>query len=118
MTSRLELGIVAVERNRRAEGHERARLIADGEAHHFRHFARERPLPPLRSLVREDVVLEHEIVGNGERNDRGVRALGLHRGVQEARFRRLHLAGVAPAAFDVEEQVVALQQLRDIRFRA
>ena len=52
-----------------AERHERARSIADGVAHHFGELARERPLPPLHALSREDVILEHEIVGDGGRHD-------------------------------------------------
>ena len=41
--------------------------------------------------------------------------LGLQRRVEQPGLRRLQLAAVAAAAFDVEEQVVPLQQLGDVR---
>ena len=40
--------------------------------------------------------------------------VGLQRRVQQSGLRRLHLAGVAAPALDVEEQVAALQQLGDV----
>ena len=62
----------------------------------------------------QNVVLQHEVVGDGERDDLQFLGIGLHCGVQQPCFRRFQLAGVAPPAFDVEEQIVALQQLRDV----
>ncbi len=100
--------------DRRAEGDERARSVAHGVAHHFGHLAAERALPPLHALVREDVILEHQIVGDGDGDDHQVRPLGFERGVEQAGFRRLQLAAVAAPALGVEEQVVLLEDLGDV----
>ncbi len=47
-----------------AERDEGARPVADGVAHHLGQLARERPLELLDALLGEDVILEHEIVGD------------------------------------------------------
>src|SRR5947207_656472 len=65
--------------------------------------------------MREDVIFEHDVVSHRYRyDDRG--RVGLHRRVEKPRLRRLQLSRIAPAALDVEQQVMALQQLGDIRF--
>ena len=109
------LRVPSVEGNRPAERHERARSIADGVAHHLRELARERPLPPLHALSREDVILEHQIVGDGRRHDHQPGHLRRQRRVQQPGLRRLQLAAVASPAFGIEQQVVAPQQLGDVR---
>ena len=63
------LRVAVADRNRRAEGDERARAVADRVAHHFGQLARERPLPLLDALPREDVILEDEVVGDRRRDD-------------------------------------------------
>ena len=68
------LGVAVAGGDRRAERDERARPVADGVAHHLGQLARERPLPLLHALPREDVILEHEVVGDGGRDDHEVRA--------------------------------------------
>ena len=73
-TSLRECGVAVAGRDRRAEGDERARPVADGVAHHLGELARERPLPLLDALPREDVVLEHQVVGDRGRNDDQVAA--------------------------------------------
>ena len=62
-------------RNRRAEGDERARPVADRVPDHLGQLARERPLPLLDALPRQDVIFEHQIVGNRRRNDHQVGAV-------------------------------------------
>ncbi len=106
--------IVAVERDRLAERDERACLVADGVAHHLGDFAAERPRPPLRRRVRQDVILEDDVIRHRERNDDGAVDLRLKRRVQQAGLRRFQFAGIAASTFDVEEQVAALQQLGDV----
>ena len=58
------LRVDVADRDRRAERDERARPVADRVAHHLGDLARERPLPLLDALLREDVILEHEVVGD------------------------------------------------------
>ena len=58
------LRVAVAGRNRRAEGDERARPVADGVPHHLGQLARERPLPLLDALPREDVIFEHQVVGD------------------------------------------------------
>ena len=101
--------------DRRAEGHDGARAIADGVAHHFRELARERALPLLDALPREDVVLEHEVVGDGVRHDDEIGAVGGQRGVNQSGLERFQLAAVAAPALGIEEQVVLLEHLGDVR---
>src|SRR2546428_12251920 len=103
------------DRNRRAERHEGARSVADRVAHHLGELARERPLPLLDALPREDMVFQHEIVRDGRRNDDEVRTLRGEGRADDARLRGLQLAAVAAAALRVEEEIVALQNLRDVR---
>jgi hypothetical protein len=52
-------------RDRRAEGDESPRSVADRVAHHLRQFAGERALTPLHLLRRQDEVFQHQIVGDG-----------------------------------------------------
>ena len=54
--------IASFEADRRAERDERARLVADRVPHHLGHLARERTLPPLLGLVRQDVIFEDHVV--------------------------------------------------------
>ena len=101
-------------RHRRAEGDERARSVADRVAHHLGQLPRERPLLLLHPLPREDVILEHEVVGDRGRDDHQVAPLGRQRGMNQPGFRRLQLAAVASPALRIEEQVVLLQDLGDV----
>ena len=66
-TSLRDCGVAVASRNRRAERDERARPVADRVAHHLGELARERPLPLLDALPREDVILEHQVVGDRRR---------------------------------------------------
>ena len=66
------LRVAIADGNRRAEGDERARAVPDRVAHHLGELARERPLPLLHALPREDVILEHQVVGDRRRNDHQV----------------------------------------------
>ena len=109
------LGLPAVEGNRPAKRDERARSVADGIPHHFRELSREGALPPLHALSREDVILEHQIVGDGRRHDHQAGRFRGQRRVQQAGLRRLQLAAVAAPAFGVEEKIVPAQQLGDVR---
>ena len=84
-TSRARLRVVFAGRNRRAERDERARTIADGVADHFGQLPREGPLRLLDALAREDVILEHQVVGDRRRHDDQVRAVRGERGVNAAR---------------------------------
>ena len=59
------------------------------------------------------MILEHHVVGDRHRYDDGSR-VGLHGGMQQAGFRGLELPRVAPPPLEVEEQVVALEQLGDV----
>ncbi len=106
--------IVAGESDRCAKGDDRTRLVADGVADHLGDLARKRTLTSLGGLVRQHVVLENQVVGDGNRDDDGLGTARLHRRVQQTGLRRFHLSGVAAAALDVEHQVVALQQFRDV----
>ena len=108
-------GVVVGRADRRAEGREGARPVPDRVAHHFGQLVRERPLAPLHSLPGEDAILEHEVVGNGHRQDDQVVHARLHRRVDEAGLRRLQFAAVAPAPLDVKEQIVRPEQFPDIR---
>ena len=103
--------------DRRAERGERRATIADGVSHHFGDFPSERALPSLHALMREDVVLEHEVVGDRHRNDDEIGPVGAQCGVEQSGFRRLQLAAVAPAAFRVEEEIVLLEDFGDIRLQ-
>ncbi len=117
-TSLRDCGVDVADRNRRAERDERARPVADRVAHHLGELARERPLPLLHALLREDVILEHEVVGDGDRNDRpGRRRSARERRVNQPGLRRLQLAAVAASAFRIEEQVVLLEDLGDVRLQ-
>ena len=100
--------------DRRAEGDEGARAVADRVAHHLGDLAAERPLALLDALVREDVILEDQIVGDRDRDDHQVGTLGAERGVEQPGLRRLQLAAVAAPAFRIEEQVVLLQHFGDV----
>ena len=68
----------------------------------------------MTPLPRQDVVLEHQVVGDRGRDDDEVRTVGGERRVHQTRFRRLQLAAVAAASFRVEEQIVLLQDLGDV----
>ena len=61
--------------------------------------------------MRQDPIFEDQVVRHRQRNDHRISPVRLQRGVQEARLRRLQLARIAAAAFDVEEQIVPIQQL-------
>ena len=83
----------------RPERDEHARPVAHGVAHHFGELARERALELLDALLGQDVILEHEVVGDGDGNDDEIRLVGGERGVDQAGLRRFQLAAVAAAAF-------------------
>ena len=78
-------GLTTGQGHRRAECDEGARLIADGRADHLGELARERPLPPLGDLRRQDPVLEHQVVRDGHRHDVQHRHFCQHDGVEQAR---------------------------------
>ena len=71
----------------------------------------------LDPLPREDVILEHQVVRDRRRHDHEVRAFGRQRRVNQPGLRRLQLAAVAASAFRIEEEVVLLQHLRDVRLQ-
>ena len=96
------------------ERDEDARPVPDRVAHHLGELARERPLDFLGALLREDVIFEHEIVGDRHRHDHQVRHVSRERGVEQARLRHLQLAAVAAAALRIEEQIVLLHDLGDV----
>ena len=89
-------------------------MVPDRVPDHLGDFAGEWPLPALCGLVRENVIFEHYVVGHRHR-DHDRSRVRLQRRVQQSRLRRLQLAGVAASPFDVEEEIVPLQQLRDVR---
>jgi hypothetical protein len=60
------------------------------------------------------VILEHEIVGDRDRDDDEVGAFGAERGVEQPGLRRLQLAAVAAPALGIEEQIVLLENLGDV----
>ena len=60
------------------------------------------------------MILEHEIVGDGDRNDDQIGLVGGERGMDQAGLRRLQLAAVAAAAFGIEEEIVLLEDLGDV----
>jgi hypothetical protein len=62
----------------------------------------------------EDVILEHQVVGDATGMISQVGPLGAERGVEQAGLRRLQLAAVAAAALGIEEQVVLLEHLGDV----
>ena len=104
-------------RDWRPEGDERARPVSDRVADHLGELARERTLPLLDLLVRENVIFEHEIVRDGGRDDDEVGSVRRQRRIEQAGLRRLQLAAVAAAAFRVEEQVVLLENFRNVRLQ-
>ncbi len=65
--------------------------------------------------MREDVILENEVVRDGHRQDDDVRLDGRQRRVDEPGLRILQLAAVAASAFRIQKQVVLLQHLGDVR---
>ena len=111
------LRVAVARRNRRAERDERARPVADGVAHHLGQLARERPLALLDALPRQDVIFEHQVVGDRRRDDHQIGASRRQRRMDQPGLGRLQLAAVAPAAFRIEEQVVLLQDLGDVRLQ-
>jgi len=67
--------------------------------------------------MREDAILEHEIVRDRHRNDEQVGTSGGQRRLEQSGLGELQLAAVAAPAFRIEEQVVLLENLRDIRLQ-
>ena len=108
------MGVDVRHRKRRAERDEGARPVADRVPHHLGELPREGTLLLLHPLPREDVIFEHQIVGDGRRNDHEVVAARRQRGVNETGLHRLELAAVAPSSFRVEEEIVLLQHLGDV----
>src|SRR5688572_3667023 len=98
-------------------GRERARLVDDGKAQHFGHFAAERTLAAFDALPREHMIFDHQIVGDRGRHDPEVRMLRLQGRVQQSRFGRFDLATVAAAPLGEEKEVLLPQQLRDVRLQ-
>ena len=85
-------------------------------AHQFGELAGEGTRLLLDTLTRQVAVFEDEIVGDGHRHHHHVGLVRAQGRMQQAGLRRLHLAAVAPAALDVEEEVVLFEHLRHIRF--
>ncbi len=61
------------------------------------------------------MIFEHEVVGDCGRNDDEIALLRGQRGVNQSNPGRLQLAAVAAAAFGIEEQIVLLDDLGDVR---
>ena len=76
-TALREFGSTPSTADRRAEGDERTRLVADREAGHLGDLAAERALAAFHPLTREHVVLDDQVVGHGGRNDPDVRMFAL-----------------------------------------
>src|SRR5262249_51908429 len=79
--------VAMADRDRRAEGDDGARSIADGVAHHLGELARERTLALLHALARQDVILQYEVVRDRRGNDDEIRTVGAQRRADETRFR-------------------------------
>ena len=109
--------VAVADGHRRAERDERARPVADRVAHHLGDLAAEGTLPFLQALVREDVVLEHEVVGDRHRHDDEVRTIRAERRVEEPGLGLLQLAAVTASAFGIEKEIVLLQDLADVRLQ-
>ena len=109
------LRVAARRRNRRAERDEHARPVADRVAHHLGELAGERTLQLLDALPGQDVIFEHEVVRDADRNDDEAGLVGGQRRVNQPGLRRLQLAAVAAAAFRIQKEIVLLQDLGDVR---
>jgi hypothetical protein len=80
-------GVVAADRNRSTERDKRAAAIADGEADHLGKFASKRSLAALGRLARQDVIFEHEVVGDCGWQNRQIGYFGREGGAEKAGLR-------------------------------